>query len=171
MRPRTTARRRIGAQSAPISYGANRATVADIALHLRRCDAHFIPPLSDRVDIDAYAAKIAAHAERFEAWEGDGLMGLIAAYFNDPARRTVFVTSVSVVPERGGAGIASTLLRDCVGRARRAGFAQIRLQVRRSHAHAIRLYEKCGFSRLPTEEPDLTMNLDLTEVPERHARL
>ena len=155
----------------PISYATNRSTRTDIAAHLARCDAQFIPRLSSRVDLGAYAAKIAAHAERFEAWAEDGLVGLIAAYCNDPARHACFITSVSVVPERNGQGIATRLLRDCIDHARRAGFALIRLQVRRCQETAIRLYEKCGFSAAPAEGPDITMTLELTEVPERHARL
>jgi ribosomal protein S18 acetylase RimI-like enzyme len=161
-----------------ISYTANRSTIAHVAAHLARCDAHFIPPLSSRVDISAYAAKVVSHAERFEAWTEDGLVGLIAAYCNDPERQEGFITSVSVVPERHGRGIATRLLRNCIDHAQAAGFLSISLQVRRNQGTAIRLYEKCGFSEalagqpdVTAEQPDVTMTLELTEIPERHARL
>ena len=75
----------------------NRASAAEIDAHLRACDDSFAPALSRRVDIDAYASKIAARAERFEAWANDRLVGLLAAYCNDPERRVAFVTSVSVM--------------------------------------------------------------------------
>jgi ribosomal protein S18 acetylase RimI-like enzyme len=156
----------------PIFYAANRATIADIAAHLARCDAQFIPPLSTRIELDVYAAKIAAHAERFEAWAEDGLAGLIAVYCNDPARRAGFITNVSVVPERGGQGIATRLMRDCVDHVRREGFALLSLRVGQGNGTAIRLYGKCGFTAAAAAaESDIIMTLELTEVSERHARL
>ena len=163
--------RRVLPSAAAISYAVNRAGIAAIAAHLARCDAHFIPPLSGRVDIDAYAAKIASHAERFEAWVGRALVGMVAAYCNDPSRRAGFITSVSVAPERSGEGIATRLLEDCIRHARRARFTLIRLSVNRGNAVAIRLYERCGFSAGPAQGCDIPMFLDLSEVPERHARL
>jgi ribosomal protein S18 acetylase RimI-like enzyme len=163
--------RRALPSAAAISYAVNQAGIAEIAAHLARCDAHFIPPLSGRVGIDAYAAKIAGHAERFEAWAGRELVGMVAAYCDDPSRRAAFITSVSVAPERGGEGIATRLLEDCIQHARRARFTLIRLSVDLDNAAAIRLYERCGFSAGPAQGCDIPMVLDLSEVPERHARL
>jgi ribosomal protein S18 acetylase RimI-like enzyme len=162
---------------AEITYAINRARIAEIAAHLARCDGYFVPPLSGRVDIDAYAAKIVGHAERFEAWAGRTLVGMVAAYCNDPSRQAGFITSVSVVPERRGEGIATRMLEDCIRHARHAGFSLIRLSVDRGNAAAIPLYERCGFSAgpaqaaLPAEAVDIPMILHLSEVPERHARL
>jgi ribosomal protein S18 acetylase RimI-like enzyme len=163
--------RRIQPSAAAISYAVNRAGIAEIGAHLTHCDADFVPPLSGRVDIDAYAAKIVGHAERFEAWAGKALVGMVAAYCNDPSRHAGFVTSVSVAPERRGEGIAARLLEDCIQHARRARFTLIRLSVDRGNAPAIRLYERCGFSAGPAQGSDIPMILDLSEVPERHARL
>ncbi|HEY3849810.1 MAG TPA: GNAT family N-acetyltransferase [Steroidobacteraceae bacterium] len=170
--------RRILPVDAAITYAVNRAGVAEVAAHLAHCDAHFVPPLSGRVDIDAYAAKIAGHAERFEAWAGRALVGMVAAYCNDRSHHAAFITSVSVAAERRGEGIATRLLEDCIQHARRAGFTLIRLSVDRGNAAAIRLYERCGFAAgagagagVPVEAVDIPMILDLSEVPERHARL
>jgi ribosomal-protein-alanine N-acetyltransferase len=167
MRP--PARRIEPAAVAAIIYAVNRAGVAEVAAHLAHCDAHFVPPLNGRVDIDAYAAKIAGHAERFEAWAGRTLVGMVAAYCNDQSRHAGFITSVSVAPERSGEGIATRLLEDCIQHARRAGFTLIRLSVDRGNAAAVRLYESCGFSAEPAQGSDIQMTLDLSEVPERHA--
>lgn len=165
--------RRIPPSAPAISYAVNRAGIAEIAAHLRHCDAQFVPPLSGRVDIDAYGAKIAGHAERFEAWAGRSLVGMVAAYCNDQSRQAGFITSVSVVPERCGEGIATRLLEDCIRHAGRAGFSLIRLDVDQCNVAALRLYEKCGFSAGPAPAPasDMSMIFDLSEVSERHARL
>jgi GNAT superfamily N-acetyltransferase len=162
--------------AARILYAANRSTIADVATHLSRCDAGFVPPLSGRVDIGAYAAKIAAHAERFEAWAGDELVGLVAAYCNDQSRHAAFITSVSVLAERSGAGIASRLLQDCIDHARSAGFTVVRLSVGRRQSTAMPLYGKFGFLAAGTAgavetagEAQVTMTLELDEAAERHA--
>ena len=68
---------------AEIDYLSNKASEAEIAEHLSRCDADFVPPLSGRVEINEYAKKIANKATRFEAWSGGMLVSLVAAYCND----------------------------------------------------------------------------------------
>ena len=103
-------------------------------------------PLAARVDIDEYAEKIVRHAERFEAWSGEQLTGLVATYCNDPGRQAAFVTSVSVLPARQGEGIASRLLQACTESVRQTGFKAIELEVGAHNTAATRLYEKHGFA-------------------------
>ena len=97
--------------SAAIEYRLNMASAAQIAEHLLRCDADFVPPLSGRVEIRDYAQKIASKATRFEAWSGGTLVGLVAAYCNDRDKRIAFITSVSVLREWTGKGIAARLMK------------------------------------------------------------
>ena len=82
--------------SGPIEYSLNQATEEEIANHLSRCDADFVPPLSGRVEISSYAHKIAGNATRFEAWAGGALVGLVAAYCNDSERRSAYITTVKI---------------------------------------------------------------------------
>jgi ribosomal protein S18 acetylase RimI-like enzyme len=147
----------------PVAYSINTASVEQIGRHLRRCDAQFVPVLSGRVEIEPYAEKISAHAARFEAWAGDELIGLVAAYCNDAQRRFSHITSVSVLEEYSGRGIASRLLRDCIDYAKLEGVHQISLEVAAEHRAAVRLYERCGFSAAGTNGAFLKM--------ERNARL
>ena len=42
------------------------------------------------------------------------LVGLVAAYCNASDRRLAFVTSVSVLPDWSGQGLASRLIKDCI---------------------------------------------------------
>jgi ribosomal protein S18 acetylase RimI-like enzyme len=137
------------------------ASASQIAEHLRRGEADFIPPLAERMDIDDYARKIATRAVRFEAWAGDTLVGLVAVYRNDPDRRVAFVTSVSVVPEHRGRGIAATLLASAIDDARREGFGRIALEVSRANATALRLYSNAGFKMEAGEGRMVRMGLEL----------
>jgi ribosomal protein S18 acetylase RimI-like enzyme len=123
----------------------NRADAIEVASHLRACEAAFVPPLSERVDLDIYADKIVHRAERFEAWAADQLAGLVAAYCNDGEHRTAFVTNVSVLPGWHGEGIALRLLQACISFVRDAGFEQVELEVDLRNSKATRLYRKLGF--------------------------
>jgi ribosomal protein S18 acetylase RimI-like enzyme len=138
--------------SADVELHRNRAAAAEVVAHLRACADAFVPPLRQRVDIDAYAAKIVARAERFEAWSGDELSGLVAAYCNDAQAATAFITSVSVTPAWQGRGLASRLLLACIEHVRRAGLERIELEVDLQNAAAEALYRKHGFAAARTGE-------------------
>jgi ribosomal protein S18 acetylase RimI-like enzyme len=126
-----------------VRLDVNRASPEEIARHLIECSAAFVPPLAERVDIASYAAKIAEHAVRFEAWDGRGLAGLVAVYEN--AGSEAFITNVSVAPRLRGQGVARMLLRACLQQMTATARRCIRLEVNRGNAAAIRLYESMGF--------------------------
>jgi ribosomal protein S18 acetylase RimI-like enzyme len=128
-----------------VEYCLNKASEAESAEHLWRCDAHFVPPLSGRVAIDDYAKKITSRATRFEAWSGGTLVGLIAAYCNDQVNSMAYITSVSVLCEWKGKGIAGHLMKRCIEHAGALGMREIRLEVAKGNRLAIRLYEAHGF--------------------------
>lgn len=128
-----------------LEFCENRASAAQIAAHLEACDEAFKPPLSSRVRVDDYAQKIRDRAERFEAWTGEMLVGLVAAYCNDKEGRVAFITSVSVLPERQGAGIASMLLARCISHAAGLRFTRVELELDQRNTPAVSLYVKHGF--------------------------
>lgn len=131
--------------SEQIEFCLNRASVAEIAAHLLRCNECFVPPLSGRVEIGGYAHKVASRATRFEAWDG-ALIGLVAIYCNEAEGRTAYITSVSVLPGWQGRGIASHLLEQCIAQTRAQGFEGIELEVDGENFGATKLYEKRGFT-------------------------
>lgn len=147
--------------SAAVEYLLNKATKAEIAEHLSRCDAAFVPSLSGRVEITDYARKIASKAARFEAWSGGTLVGLVVAYCNDQEKRIAYITSVSVLREWTGKGIAVNLMKQCIEHAETSGMRQISLEVANDNMPAIKLYEKSGFIVGKVSDAFVTMNLYL----------
>lgn len=147
--------------SASVEYLLNNATQAEIAEHLSRSDADFVPPLSGRVEINDYAQKIASKAIRFEAWSGGTLVGLVAAYCNDQDKRIAYITSVSVLKAWTGKGIAASLMNRCIEHAKAMGMKQVSLEAASDNTLAIRLYEKNGFVAGKANAPFVTMNLSL----------
>jgi ribosomal protein S18 acetylase RimI-like enzyme len=150
-----------GAMNAEVDYLSNTASTAQIAEHLLRCDANFVPPLSGRVEIKGYAKKIASKATRFEAWTGGTLVGLVAAYCNDQEKRIGYMTSVSVLREWTGQGIAARLVRLCVEHMKTLGVRQISLEVASGNMPAIKLYENSGFVAGKTNVLFVTMDMHL----------
>ena len=147
--------------STTIEYLSNKASEMEIAEHLLRCDADFVPPLSGRVKINDYAKKIAGKAKRFEAWSDDTLVALVAAYCNDLEKGIVYITSVSVLKEWMGRGMAARLMSQCVEYAKSSGMRQISLEVASANLPAIRLYEKIGFVTGKANPPFVSMDLYL----------
>ena len=128
-----------------IIFTKNEASEAAIAAHLNLCSDGFIPPLSEKVDIQAYAHKIKQFAVCFEAWDGQILVGLLAAYFNDIEKKTGFVTNVSTLTYYSGKGIAKQLMQACVDYATGLNFKTILLEVNKHSLNAVGLYQKFGF--------------------------
>ena len=146
-----------------LQYRRDTATTADVLAHLTRCDADFTPPLSARLDLRDYAAKLAERAARFEAWDGGRLVGLVAAYVT-PGASAAFISNVSVVSELRGRGVAAALVGDCIDRARGSGAAMLKLEVATADRAAGRFYEKLGFTGRdpePADGPTTTLTLDL----------
>src|SRR3954468_8964943 len=144
-------------------YRRDTATSGDVYAHLTHCDADFTPPLSARLDLEDYAAKLAERAARFEAWDGGRLVGLVAAYVTPGAPEAV-ISNVSVVSELRGHGGAAALVADCIDRARGSGAATLRLEVATADRAAGQFYEKFGFTRRdpePDDGPTMTLTLDL----------
>jgi ribosomal protein S18 acetylase RimI-like enzyme len=144
-----------------VEYLLNNASAAQIAEHLLRCDADFVPPLSGRVKISDYAEKIANRAARFEAWSDGALVGMVAAYCNDREKGIAYVTSVSVLREWVGRNIAAHLMNQCVEHAKALRMNQVALEVAGDNVRAVRLYEKCGFIAGRVRAPFIDMNLYL----------
>jgi ribosomal protein S18 acetylase RimI-like enzyme len=147
--------------SEQIEYFLNKASEAEIAEHLLSCEAGFVPPLGSRVDIRQYAGKITNAATRFEAWTGGRVIGLVAAYCNDCKGRTSFITSVSVLNNWTGHGIAKSLLSQCIEYARAQGFQELCLEVDARNSPAIGLYQKAGFLAAGGPTPLEKMSLQL----------
>src|SRR4051794_20651016 len=146
-----------------LRYRRDTATSDDVRAHLTRCDADFTPPLSARLDLGDYAAKLAERAARFEAWDGGRLVGLVAAYVT-PGAPEAFISNVSVVSELRGHGVAAALVADCIDRARGAGAATLRRGGAPADRAAAKFYEKFGFPRRdpePDDGPTTTLTLDL----------
>ncbi len=146
-----------------VAHRLNVATREQIVDHLALCDGSFVPPLSQRIQISDYAAKLTAHAMRFEAWHDGILIGLVAAYPDHPR---MFVTNVSVLPQWRGHGVAAELMASCGNAARDLSLETVELEVDAVNTAARRLYDRLGFVVVTDRydnNPELKMVLTLAD--------
>ena len=144
-----------------ITYQVKTAAEKDILWHLTECNNNFVPPLTDRVEINAYAKKIFDKAITFEAWENKHLIGLIAVYVNNGSPKTSFITNVSVIKECMGQGIAAALLKKCIAHAAASGCIDIQLEVFKDNIAAINFYKKYTFTQSGIKDDSLLMKLEI----------
>jgi ribosomal protein S18 acetylase RimI-like enzyme len=102
-----------------------------------------------------------------EAWSQGILIGLVAAYLNDQETRTDFITTVSVISDYAGQGIAKELLQHRIVRARDLGFVEIHPEVHPGNMRAISLYTSEGFVVSERRAEALMMTPQLDGVKER----
>jgi ribosomal protein S18 acetylase RimI-like enzyme len=140
----------------------DNADVAAIEHHLRECDMRFEPPLSSRVSLPDYAQKLSLFADRFEAWESDRLIGLVAAYLRNSHALEGFISSVSICGDFEGKGIASRLMQDCFDAALAKGLTSLVLEVAQRDQNACGFYRKHGFQLISGGKSGLSkMSLQL----------
>lgn len=127
-------------------FTENTALEPQVVSLLKACDSSFMPPLSDRVDLDSYAAKLFNHARRIEAWFESELVGMLGVYLNDVGSGLGFISNVCVHPSHWSRGIASNLIELCKRRALQDRFHAVELEVCVKNRLVVALYEKSGFS-------------------------
>lgn len=143
-----------------IVYKICNASHMDLYDHLTGCDNNYFPPLSNRVSIYEYAMKIHDRSVTFEAWSDTMLVGLVAAYFNDPQNMLGYITNVSVLKGFMGFGVASRLIEKCLYYAKKHGFDEIILEVNVTNISAIHLYRKFAFECIKIVDDSMFMKIE-----------
>jgi 2-polyprenyl-3-methyl-5-hydroxy-6-metoxy-1,4-benzoquinol methylase len=137
-------------------------TLKHIQQHLTTCSNTFIPSLDSYVDINDYSKKIFEQATLFSKFDGDKLVGLVAAYDN-PTEKFGWVTNVSVDPNYSRKGIASELLNECNKYFENKKYFNIFLEVFSDNKKAIKLYIKHGFINYKIKDNKMTLKQQLTQ--------
>jgi 2-polyprenyl-3-methyl-5-hydroxy-6-metoxy-1,4-benzoquinol methylase len=137
-------------------------TLKHIQQHLTICSNTFIPSLDSYVNINDYSKKIFEQAILFSKFDGDKLVGLVAAY-NNSTEKFGWVTNVSVDPNYSRKGIASELLNECNKYFENKKYFNIFLEVFSDNKKAIKLYIKHGFINYKIKDNKMTLKQQLTQ--------
>ncbi len=140
-----------------IEYTISKSTDIEILDHFKQCNQEFFQSLCKRVNIEKYIKKLVENSMRFEVWDKNKLIGLVAVYFNDTINYYGYVTNVSVVKQFTGKSIATELLKFTFEYAKKHNFKEIILEVATDNYSAICLYEKLNFTVSEKKEKTLIM--------------
>lgn len=118
----------------------------------------FYPPLSESVDIEAYAKKLSDKAEFIVCMDGDELLGFTAYYLNT-VKHQIYITLICVDSSYQAHGIGSKMLDHIAVKAQTVddSYSTIALEVNRRNGKAYRFYQKQGFLELENRGEKLLM--------------
>lgn len=108
-------------------------------------DEEFIPPLSVRVKLDEYSNKLASSAVNYFLVSDGSDVAHAAFYCNDSKTNIAFISSIGVVSEFQGSGIAGHLLQKIIETCVVKRMEILRLEVDCGNLKAVKFYERHGF--------------------------
>ena len=138
--------------------------VESLKKYLYTADNCFSPPLSKQVDIEDYAHKMAESAHLIWCVDRQKKVGLCAFYANRPPM--AFLTSLSVLKEYQGKGLAKDMLEKMVFFCEQNGCQLIMLEVYKENCRARRLYKKSGFVLIEEDGEKYTMCRKVKNITE-----
>lgn len=140
------------------TFYINRSTTAQILEHLDACDKEFVEDINLKIPIGEYADKLYQKAQRYECWNYDKLVGLIASY-NNVCSKTSFITNVSVIDKFLNLGVASELFSRLQQDIKATEIQDIQLEVKNSNFRALNFYRKLGFKKISERGDNCLMKL------------
>lgn len=114
---------------------------------LRNMSCLFTPPLSESLDIEAYAKKMSDKAEFVVCIEEDELLGFTAYYLNSE-KHQIYITLICVDSGHQAHGIGGKMLGHIEARVQADDklFSTIALEVNKQNGKAYRFYQNQGFN-------------------------
>lgn len=113
---------------------------------LHEVDADFPIPLSQKVDLNAWAARVLKSGFAFAAVQEGHIVGVAAGYANDVAWRKGFLSVLAVASDARGRGIGETLVAKFEREAALRGMERISLTTHLSNIAARRLYSRMNYT-------------------------
>jgi len=135
---------------------------SEIELFLYDIDNDFSPPLSSRMNIANYAAKIIEKATIFSINDQGRLNAFVAVYCNDTDRKFAYLTIMAVGKQYRGKGIAFILLRTCIEYLKMLNFNYLKLEVYKNNPRAIAIYKNFGFEIIDENNTSFFMRLSIS---------
>lgn len=122
-------------------------------------DSIMVPRISQRVNLQEYAKKLAQNAVWFLAYDKENVAGHCAVYMNQ--KDCAFISSIAVKPQMQGRGIGSGLWNCVEKEAEVRKIHKITLKVLKENAQAIRFYKQQGCEILSEAAGWLLMEKEL----------
>jgi GNAT superfamily N-acetyltransferase len=119
-------------------------------------------PLSERIDLCAYAEKILAHADIAFAFIDEKIAGMIVFYANNTETRVARVTLLVVAPFARRKGVSAALMSRAMALARQRKMLFLEARPFKSNSVAIATYHNLGLMCVSQEEERVVLQVKLT---------
>ena len=145
-----------------LEYSIQTPEFQELLDFLKRSDVEFDSPLSAKVDLEEYAAKLWEHSTVVTCRDNGVIIGMINCYTNRPPRG--FISNVCVLSGYQGKGVFakmfSLLCRECCS----IGVEEIVLEVNKTNDKALVAYSKIGFTECEDSADSLYMIYEIPRV-------
>ena len=128
-----------------------------ITVLLKELSPYYMPELTDVVNIESYASKLAKNAQVLIAQINDKDIGIAAIYTNDITKKT-FLSTIGIKPEYSGNGYGGMLLKIVFSISKECGMKEIVLEVNSNNKPAVKLYSKYGFNKCTNSKNENSYN-------------
>ena len=112
---------------------------------LKNIDKMFPIALSYRISLESLAEKTICNGNVLCCYIDGDFAGQIAFYCNDLETKEGYFSTLAVLPQFQGRGIAKALLKEAVEECRKSGMKTVRLYTHSNNATAIKMYNSFGF--------------------------
>lgn len=113
---------------------------------LESVDGDFPVPLTARVDLEEYVAKLLGGGLVLVAEEAGSVRGVAAGYANDSRGRSAYLSVIAVDGASRGSGVGSRLLRTFELEVARRGMRTVSLHTAAENSASRAMYERCGYA-------------------------
>lgn len=135
-----------------IKYEPGDANVQELLSFLKETDDYFQPPISTKIELFAYAEKLASHATNFVARDSGVIVGFSSTYINK-APEMSFGTYVCVKKEYQKDGLIGTeLMLSGIREAKKKGSRGIWCMIRKSDVALWNFYKRLGYTIVCEEQ-------------------
>lgn len=142
---------------------------ADLQEYLSSVSSDFNPAAKTTLGIQGYAEKLTRQgitiAATSDSFDTEGVLGILAGYFNNPGQGFSFVSAFHVRRPFRRMHIGKMLMDKAVGISIDSGFKTLRLKVDKDNGAGIGFYERYGFVKIGESGTQFEMSFDLGTVP------
>ena len=128
---------------------SDSCSLEELLLFFKQVESDFSPPLFQRIDANAFVAKVLEYATINTCRLNNELIGTIIFYANDLIKKEAYITFLAVDSFHRGQHIASQLLQSASEEAKSKGMTKI--SVSTCYSEVVRFYQNNGFLKFKEE--------------------
>ena len=116
-----------------------------IKAFLEEVNYDFPIPVSDKTSLDDLAEKFSKLGTVCCAYDGDGIIAMVAGYTNNTVNDMGYISLVASARKARRSGLATKLIREFLQKAEEKHLTAVHVYTHKTNAGAIAMYKRLGF--------------------------